>query len=54
MKKDINYIDGLTERHVAQIVRRKMITKVKPSNKLYDRNKEKERLHSSVGRATVL
>ena len=32
---------GLSERHVAQIIRRKMIQKVKPSGKVYDRNKTK-------------
>lgn len=54
MKKEVSYIDGLTQRHVAQIVRRNMITKVKPSEKLYNRKKEKISLHSSAGRATVL
>jgi hypothetical protein len=34
-------IDGLAQRHVAQIVRRKMTQQVKPSKKVYDRNKEK-------------
>jgi len=33
--------EGLSERHVAQIIRRKMIQKVKPSSKVYDRNKVK-------------
>jgi len=33
--------EGLSERHVAQIIRRKMIQKVKPSSKVYDRNKAK-------------
>lgn len=40
-KKNINYIDGLSERHVAQIIRRKMIQKVKPSGKNYKREKYK-------------
>ena len=31
----------LEKRHVMQIIRRKMITKVKPSGKIYDRNKHK-------------
>ena len=35
-KKKIN---GLNERHVAQIVRRNMIQKVKPSGKVYSRKK---------------
>jgi hypothetical protein len=34
--------EGLSERHVAQIIRRKMIQKVKPSSKVYDRNKNKK------------
>ena len=34
-------IDGINKRYVAQIVRRKMITKVKPSKKVYNRKKEK-------------
>jgi hypothetical protein len=37
-------IDGLTGRHVAQIVRRKMIQQVKPSGKAYDRKKFKKEL----------
>lgn len=35
-------IDGLNERHIAQIIRRKMITKVKPSAKIYTRKKHYE------------
>jgi hypothetical protein len=35
-------IQGLSERHVAQIIRRKMIQKAKPSGKVYDRNKIKK------------
>ena len=31
--------EGLDRRHVAQIIRRKMIQKVKPSGKVYDRKK---------------
>jgi len=37
-------IDGLASRHVAQIVRRKMIQRVKPSGKTYDRKKFKKDL----------
>lgn len=33
-------IKGLNIRHVAQIVRRNMITKIKPSGKTYKRNRE--------------
>lgn len=40
-KKKQNLIDGLNERHVAQIIRRKMIQKFKPSAKVYDRKKLK-------------
>ena len=32
-------LNGLSLRHVAQIVRRKMIQKVKPSGKVYSRKK---------------
>jgi hypothetical protein len=38
MKTD-NKINGLSERHVAQIIRRKMIQKIKPSDKTYNRKK---------------
>ena len=34
--------EGLSERHVAQIIRRKMTQKVKPSGTVYDRNKTKK------------
>ncbi len=34
--------NGLSERHTSQIIRRKMIQKVKPSGKVYDRNKTKK------------
>ena len=30
---------GLSDRHIAQIIRRKMITKSKPSGKTYNRKK---------------
>jgi hypothetical protein len=33
--------NGLSERHVAQIIRRKMIQKTKPSGKVYKRKKYK-------------
>jgi hypothetical protein len=32
-------INGLNERHVAQIIRRKMTQKIKPSGKTYNRKK---------------
>jgi len=34
-------INGLNERHVAQIIRRKMIQKIKPSGKTYNRKKNR-------------
>jgi hypothetical protein len=40
MKED-KKINGLNERHIAQIVRRKMIQRFKPSAKVYKRNKNK-------------
>ena len=33
--------NGLSERHIAQIIRRKMIQKVKPSGKVYSRKGNK-------------
>ena len=33
--------NGLSERHIAQIIRRKMITRSKPSGKIHDRKTEK-------------
>jgi hypothetical protein len=35
--KIFNQINGLNVRHVAQIVRRNMTTKIKPSGKVYSR-----------------
>jgi hypothetical protein len=46
MMKDDRKLDGLSVRHVAQIVRRKMITKTKPSNKNYSRKNLKKDLAS--------
>ncbi len=40
MKKG-NEFEGLSERHVAAIIRRKMLQKFKPSGKLYKRKKWK-------------
>jgi hypothetical protein len=37
-----NDLLGLTERHVSQIIRRKMISKVKSSKLNYDRKKNKK------------
>jgi hypothetical protein len=36
-------MNGLSERHVAQIIRRKMIQKVKPSGKIYNRKKQNKK-----------
>lgn len=35
-------MEGLSKRHIAQIIRRKMISKKKPSGKVYDRKKDKK------------
>lgn len=39
---------SLPERQVAQIIRRKMITKVKPSGKVYSRDKNKKTIKNSI------
>jgi hypothetical protein len=39
--KNKDKIDGLNKRHVAQIIRRNMVQKVKPSKKIYKRNNNK-------------
>ena len=46
MMKDDRKLDGLSVRHVAQIVRRKMITRTKPSNKNYSRKNLKKDLEN--------
>ena len=38
-RKNINIINGLTERHVAQIIRRKMTQRTEPNSKAYKREK---------------
>lgn len=45
MKKEKIKINGLSLRHVAQIVRRKMIQKSVPSKKVYSR-KQKHKLEN--------
>jgi hypothetical protein len=45
MKQEGN-IDGLNRRHIAQIIRRNMITRTKPSSKIYSRKKERRDLDS--------
>jgi hypothetical protein len=44
--KEENKIDGLNVRHVAQIVRRKMITRTKASKKIYSRKNLKKDLEN--------
>jgi hypothetical protein len=41
-QNNMENLNGLSERHVAQIVRRKMIQKVKPSAKVYNRKNNKK------------
>ncbi len=36
-------LNGLSWGHVRQIIRRNMISKVKPSGKIYDRNKQNQK-----------
>ena len=43
-EQDENKFNGLSRGQVKQIIRRNMITKVKPSKKVYDRKKEKRNL----------
>ena len=35
-------LNGLSRGHVCQIIRRNMIGKIKPSGKIYDRNKQNQ------------
>ena len=44
MMKEQDKFSGLSKGQVKQIIRRNMITKVKPSKKVYDRKKEKRNL----------
>jgi len=46
MMKEENKLNGLNQRHVAQIVRRKMIQRMKPSKKVYSRKNLKKDLES--------
>jgi len=46
MMKEERKIDGLNARHVAQIVRRKMIQKSVPSKKVYSRKNLKKDLEN--------
>lgn len=43
MKTPQNQINGLNERHVAQIIRRKMTQQVVPSGKVYSRKNNKNK-----------
>jgi len=42
--KEQDKIDGLNKRHVAQIIRRNMVQRVKPSKKVYSRKNLKKDL----------
>ena len=44
MMKQEDKFSGLSKGQVKQIIRRNMITKVKPSKKVYNRKKEKKGL----------
>ena len=46
MMKEENKLNGLNQRHVAQIVRRKMIQRMKPSKKVYSRKNLKKDLEN--------
>jgi hypothetical protein len=39
-------VNGYNERHLAQLIRRSMISKVKPNGKAYSRKKDKNNLVS--------
>jgi hypothetical protein len=41
-----NNIEGLNKRHISQIIRRNMITSVKPSKKIYNRKTNKKDLEN--------
>jgi hypothetical protein len=43
MMKEQDKIAGLNKRHVAQIIRRNMVQRVKDSKKVYDRKKRKKK-----------
>jgi hypothetical protein len=45
--KNKNKINGYNERHLAQLIRRKMISKVKPSGKIYSRKNKQDSKESS-------
>ena len=47
MKNKNKNIDGYNERHLAQLIRRKMISKVKPSGKIYSRKNKQDSKESS-------
>lgn len=42
MKSKQSHIDGYNERHLAQLIRRRMLSKVKPSGKIYSRKNKKD------------
>jgi hypothetical protein len=47
MKNKNKNIDGYNERHLAQLIRRKMISKIKPSGKVYSRKNKQDSKESS-------
>jgi hypothetical protein len=42
--REQNWQNGLSQRHISQIIRRKMITRSKPSLKVYNRKTEKKEI----------
>ena len=42
--EQVNKINGLNERHIKQIIRRNMITRSKPSKKVYTRKDKNKKL----------
>jgi hypothetical protein len=42
--EQVNKINGLNERHIKQIIRRNMITRTKPSKKIYTRKDKSKKL----------
>jgi hypothetical protein len=49
MMKEQDKIEGLNKRHVAQIIRRNMVQRVKDSKKVYDRKKKEKIWNSEEG-----
>jgi hypothetical protein len=47
MKNKTKIIDGYSERHLSQLIRRRMISKVKPNGKIYSRKNKQDSKESS-------